>query len=178
MRSVLLATLALLVASSAIAEQKQRVAFKVPAENSKYTQQLIIDVGDTPNHVVRVFEVRYTFPNNAPVINGLKLIEQWDRWFGDRIDGSGPATIYTVYVMENSDKFFVRNIGVVQNTAGKLTNTVVGNITGGTGKQRALDAVFMVAGRTFEGVRKANFKRGRTAQSFVVCHTPVWLGAA
>jgi hypothetical protein len=52
----------------------------------------------------------------------------------DRIDGSGPATIYTVYVMENGDKFFVRNIGVVQNTAGKLTNTVVGNITGGTGK--------------------------------------------
>jgi hypothetical protein len=36
--------------------------------------------------------------------------------------------------MENGDKFFVRNIGVVQNTAGKLTNTVVGNITGGTGK--------------------------------------------
>ena len=134
MRSVLLATLALLVASSAIAERKQRVAFKVPAENSKYTQQLTIDVGDMPNHVVRVFEIRYTFPDNAPVINGLKLVEEWDRGFGDRIDGSGPATIYTVYVTENGDKFFTRSVGVVQNTAGKLTNTVVGNITGGTGK--------------------------------------------
>jgi hypothetical protein len=37
-------------------------------------------------------------------------------------------------VKENGDKFFVRNIGVVQNTAGKLANTIVGNITGGTGK--------------------------------------------
>jgi hypothetical protein len=134
MKSVLLATLALLVANSAVAQQKQQVAFTVPAENSKFTQQLTIDVGDMPNHVVRVFEVRYTFPNNAPVINGLKLVEEWDRGFGDRIDGSGPATIYTVYVMENGDRFFTRSVGVVQNTAGKLTNTVVGNITAGTGK--------------------------------------------
>jgi hypothetical protein len=124
----------LCLGSNALAQQKQRVSFKVPAENSKYTQQLTIDVGDMPNHVVRVFEVRYTFPNNSPLISGLKLVEQWDRGFGDRIDGSGPATIYTVYVMENGDQVFVRNIGVVQNTAGKLTNTVVGNITGGTGK--------------------------------------------
>jgi hypothetical protein len=92
------------------------------------------DVGDVPSHVVRVFEIRSTFPNNAPVVNGLKLVEQWDRGFGGRIDGSGPATIYTVCVMENGDKFFVRNIGVVQNMAGKLINTVVGNITSGTGK--------------------------------------------
>jgi hypothetical protein len=117
-----------------LAQEKQEVSFKASAENSKFTQQLTIDAGDMPNHVVRVFEIRSTFPNNAPLVNGLKLVEEWDRGFGDRIDGSGPATIYTVYVMENGDRFFVRNIGVVQNTAGKLTNTIVGNITGGTGK--------------------------------------------
>jgi hypothetical protein len=117
-----------------LAQEKQQVSFKTSAENSKFTQQLTIEVGDMPNHVVRVFEIRSTFPNSPPVINGLKLVEQWDRGFGDRIDGSGPATIYTAYVMENGDKFFTRNIGVVQNTAGKLTNTIVGNITGGTGK--------------------------------------------
>jgi hypothetical protein len=133
-RSILGTIVAIGLTIPALGQQKQQVVFKAQAENSKYTQQLTIDVGDMPNHVVRIFEVRYTFPNNAPVVNGLKLVEQWDRGFGDRIDGSGPATIYTVYVMENGDKFFVRNIGVVQNTAGKLTNTVVGNITGGTGK--------------------------------------------
>ena len=134
MRSVLLATVVLVVASSAIAQQKQQVTFKVPAENSKYTQQLTIDVGDMPNHVVRVFEVRYTFPNNAPVINGLKVVESWDRGFGDRIEGNGPLTLYTEFVMDNGDKFFTRIVGIVQNTAGKLTSTNVGNILGGTGK--------------------------------------------
>jgi hypothetical protein len=73
-------------------------------------------------------------PIIRPVINGLTLVEEWDRGFGNRLDGSDPATIYAVYVMENGHNFFVRNIGVVQNTAGKLTSTVVGNITGGTGK--------------------------------------------
>jgi hypothetical protein len=133
-RSTIAVAALLCLAGNGLAQEKQHVSFKASAENSKFTQQLTIDVGDMLNHVVRVFEIRSTFPNNAPVVNGLKLVEEWDRGFGDRIDGGGPATIYTVYVMENGDKFFVRNIGVVQNTAGKLTNTIVGNITGGTGK--------------------------------------------
>jgi hypothetical protein len=58
------ATMAWLVASSAVAQQKQQVVFKVAAESSKYTQQLTIDVEAMPNHVVRVFEVRYTFSDN------------------------------------------------------------------------------------------------------------------
>jgi hypothetical protein len=139
MRSTIaVAALLCLAAGNGLAQEKQHVSFKASAENSKFTQQLTIDVGDMPNHVVRVFEIHYTFSNNAPIINGLKLVERWDRGFGDRIDGSGPATIYTVYVTENGDKFFVRNVGVVQNTAGKLINTVVGNITGGTGKLAGL----------------------------------------
>jgi hypothetical protein len=134
MRSALLATAALVAASSAVAQQKQQVAHRVPAENSKYTQQLTINVGDIPNHVARVFEIHYTFTNNAPVINGLKVVESWDRGFGDRIEGSGPLTLYTEFVMDNGDKFFTRIVGIVQNTAGKLTSTNVGNILGGTGK--------------------------------------------
>jgi hypothetical protein len=134
MRFVVPAALLCLATGNGLAQEKQHVSFKASAENSKFTQQLTIDVGDMPNHVVRVFEIRSTFPNNTPVVNGLKLVEELDRGFGDRIEGSGPATIYTVNVMENGDKFFVRSVGVVQNTAGKLTNTIVGNITGGTGK--------------------------------------------
>jgi hypothetical protein len=129
-----LAALVCLTVGNGLAQEKRHVSFKGSAENSKFIQQLTIDVADMPNHVVRVFEIRSTFPNNPPVVNGLKLVEEWDRGFGDRIDGSGPATIYTVYVMENGDKLFTRSVGVVQNTEGKLTNTVVGNITGGTGK--------------------------------------------
>ena len=61
--------------SNVIAQQKQQVSFKAPAENSKYGIQQNIDVGDVPNRIVRIFEVHRTFPNNAPVINGIKLAE-------------------------------------------------------------------------------------------------------
>jgi hypothetical protein len=134
LRFSLLATAVLFTANSAAAQQKQQVSFTNSPENSKYTQQLTINVGDIPNHVVRVFEIHYTFPNNAPVINGLKVVESWDRGFGDRIEGNGSLTLYTEFVMDNGDKFFTRIVGIVQNTAGKLTSTNVGNIIFGTGK--------------------------------------------
>jgi hypothetical protein len=119
---------------NAVAQEKQHVSFKAPAENSKFTQQLNIDVGDFPNHIVRIFEVHTTFPSNAPVINGIKLVESWTRGIGDRVDGQGPATQYAVYVMENGDRFSARFDAVVQNVSGKFTSTQVGSITGGTGK--------------------------------------------
>jgi hypothetical protein len=66
-----------LLAGAALAQEKQHVSFKAPAENSKYTQQNIIDVGDMPGHQVRVFEIHRTYPNIASVINGVKLSEVW-----------------------------------------------------------------------------------------------------
>jgi hypothetical protein len=120
---------------NADAQQKQRVTYKSPAANTKYTQQHAIDVGDVPGHQVRVFEIHRTFPAEAPMINGVKLVETWSRTMSDYVDGNGPATSYTVYVMANGDKFFVRTILVAQSDgSGKLNTTNVGTITGGTGK--------------------------------------------
>ena len=42
------------VAVSASAQQKQRVSFVLPPGNSKYTQQHVIDVGDVPDHKLRL----------------------------------------------------------------------------------------------------------------------------
>ena len=124
-----------LPATNAVAQQKQRVAYKVAPENSKYTQQHAIDVGDAPGHQVRVYELHRTFPGNAPVINGLKLTESWSRAVTDYINGNGSSTGYTVYVLENGDKFFSRTALVAQSDgSGKLTATSAGPITGGTGK--------------------------------------------
>src|SRR5438128_426876 len=75
-----------LPAGDALAQQKQKVSYKVSAENSKYTQQHLIDVGDVPGHEVRIFEIRRTFPNNPPMINGVKLVEQWTRGLTDQTD--------------------------------------------------------------------------------------------
>jgi len=126
---------------AAVAQEKQHVSIKGSGENTKFTQQLNIDVGDAPNHILRVFEDHTTCPSGCAVINGVKIVEIWDRGVGDRIDMNGPATIYDVYVGENGDKFFVRNDGVVQNASGEFTITQVGHITGGTGKFSAMQGI-------------------------------------
>jgi hypothetical protein len=145
-----------LPAGNAFAQEKQHVSFKAPAENSKFTQQLNIDIGDVPNHIVRIFEVHTTFPSNAPVINGVKLVESWTRGIGDRIDGQGPATQYAVYVMENGDRFSARFDAVVQNVSGKFTSTQVGTITGGTGKFSSIHgAVLIITNFDFKGFNES-----------------------
>jgi len=126
---------------NAIAQEKQHVSFKTLAENSKFTQQLSLDVGDRPNHQVGVYEIHETFPNNAPVINGLKLAESWTHGIGDRIEGSGDGRLYAVFVLENGDRFFARLTNVVQSVEGNLTSTSVGHITGGTGKFAAMQGI-------------------------------------
>jgi hypothetical protein len=130
-----------LPAGDAVAQQKQRVSYKVSAENSKYTQQLNIAADDLPNHIVRVYEARRTFPNDAPVINGLKLVEEWDRGAAELTDGNGTGTQVTVYVVENGDKFFDRRAVVAQNPSGKFTSAHVGHITGGTGKFAGMQGI-------------------------------------
>ena len=154
--SALLCLAVALPASNAAAQEKQHVSFKAPAENSKFTQQLNIDIGDVPNHIMRIFEVHTTFPSNAPVINGVKLVESWTRGVGDRIDGQGPATQYAVYVMDNGDRFSARFDAVVQNVSGKFTSTQVGNITGGTGKFSSIHgAVRIITNFDFKGFNES-----------------------
>ncbi len=132
---------------NAIAQQIQHASYKTSAENTKYTQQHIIDVGDAPGHQVRIFEIHRTYPSNAPVINGMKLAEQWTRAMSDFTDNNGPATIYATYVLENGDKFFVRASLVSQSTGGgKLSNLTSGTITGGTGKLAGIRGIVRTSG--------------------------------
>ena len=139
--TLIVTTLALLClgvavpAGDASAQQKQRVSYKVTAENSKYTQQQFLDVGDVPGHQVRSYEIYRSFPNNAPVVNGMKIKETWTRGYSDYINGNGTSTTYGVMVMENGDKIFTRSALVAQSDeSGKLTVIAAGPITGGTGK--------------------------------------------
>jgi hypothetical protein len=123
-----------LTAPVAVAQQKQHVSYDTPATQTTYTQQHIVDIGDIPGHQARLFEILRTYGNDAPVINGLKLKEQWTRGMSDYIDNNGPAIIYTVWVLENGEKFFVRTSLVAQSSGnGQLTNMTSGVITGGTG---------------------------------------------
>lgn len=155
-KQLVLLALVSVIATPAFAQEKQHVSFRAPAENSKFTQQLNIDIGDIPNHIVRIFEVHTTFPSNAPVINNLKLVESWTRGIGDRIEGQGPAKQYAVYVMENGDRFSAQFDAVVQNASGKFTSTQVGNITGGTGKFSSIHgAVRIITNFDFNGFNES-----------------------
>jgi len=151
-RKLTLATVALfalaiaLPATQAAAQQMQRVSYKTPAANSKYTVQHVLDVGDIPGHQVRLFELRRTFPTDAPTINGVKIKETISRGLSDYIDTNGSNTNYVEYVMENGDKFFSRQTTVSQSTVaadGKRKNIASGSgvITGGTGKFATIKGV-------------------------------------
>lgn len=135
-------TVALLcLGSNALGQQKQQISFKISAKNSKYIVSQNVDVGDAPNHIVRVFEVRATLPNNTPAISGLKLAEMWQRGTTDIIDGNGSGINYFVFVAENGDKFFVRNAAIALTSSRKITATAVGHITGGTGRMAGIQGV-------------------------------------
>ena len=108
---------------------------------------------------MRVFELYRAFPNNPPVINGLKFKESWQQGFADYIDSNGLATGYTVTTMENGDKFFSRGTSVVQNAGdGKLTATGISIITGGTGKLAGIHGTIRAVTQTD---LKANTNEGQ-----------------
>ena len=130
-----------LPAGNAVAQEKQHVSYKHVAGTSKFTQQLNVDVGDRPNHIVRVYQLHETFSDNPPVINGLKLVEGTSSGIGDRIEGSGDGTYYVVAVFENGDKTFTRSSQVVQSVDGKLTSIGVGHYTGGTGRFAGIQGI-------------------------------------
>jgi hypothetical protein len=136
-----------LSAGEALAQQKQHVSFKVSAQNAKYTQQQFIDVGDVADHQVRSFEIQRTFPSDAPVVNGMKLKEQWTRGISDYSQGDGTATTYGIYVLENGDKFFTRTSLVAHSAGGgKIATVSVGPITGGTGKLAGIQGTVRTTG--------------------------------
>jgi hypothetical protein len=138
-----------LLSDAATAQEKHRVVIKTLPENTKFTQQHAIDVGDVPGHQVRVFEIHRTYPNNPPIINGLKLVETWNRGITDYTNVNGPNYNYTVSIMENGDKYFSRTITLSQGIgAGKNSYTSVSTITGGTGKMAGMQGVSRSSGRS------------------------------
>jgi len=136
---VLIALGALAPWQGALAQQRQKVSFDVPAESTKYTQQHVIDVGDVPGHQVRVFELQRIYGKGAPSVDGLRLKESWVRGMTDYTDLSGAGTTYITYVAENGDRIYARGQLVAQGPldgGGKAAhrNLSVHTITGGTGK--------------------------------------------
>jgi len=105
----------------------------------------LLDVGDAPEHKLRLYELQRVFPKDAPELEGSRLVELWIRGISDFIDTNGLATAYSVYVFENGDRIFARSDLVAVTDAGKSTTLAAGRITGGTGKFRHIRGVIRVA---------------------------------
>src|SRR5689334_10319782 len=131
-----------LVASAApnvSAQEKCKMTWDASAADSKYTQQLAIEVGDIPGHQVRVFELHRVFRNDKPNCEGLKRTEEWARAYSDYIDRNGRAWGYGVTTLENGDKIYSEFTGTSQTTVmpdGSKEGLFGGTSrwTGGTGK--------------------------------------------
>ena len=155
---------AFMSAENAIAQQMQQISYSASPENSTYLQQLNIDAGDTPKHIVRVFEL-HRVPTPVPLINGLRLVEDWIRGLTDVTDGNGSSTVYGVFALENGDRFFARLAQVNQNAAGKISATAVGPITGGTGTLAEIHGVVRLSAN-FDV--KSGFNKGQTDIEFSI----------
>jgi len=164
-RSTALVCAAVLFATIASAQQMQKVTIKSPAENSKYVVQQNVDVGDAPNHIVRIYDVHRTYPTNPPVIAGLRIVEGSDRGVADYTDGNGNSTVYSVLIAENGDKIFIRASLVAQSAAGKLTAMTSGVITGGTGKLAGIHGVVR-GSANFDP--KAGFNEGQVELEYAI----------
>ena len=163
--SIITAALTVLcAATSASAQQKQVVSYKVTAQNSSYTQRNALDVGDEAGHQVILFEIHRTFPSNPPVINGLKLKETWTRGYADYADFNGLSINYTIYVFDNGDKFYAMSRTMGQaDTGGRRSTISVGELRGGTGKFVGVKGLVKSKGAS-EG--KANFNETQSEIEF------------
>ena len=65
---------AFLATSPAYAQQKYRIT-RAPSSTTQYLQQHAIDVDDAPGHQVRVYEIRYDYPNKDLAFAGVTVKE-------------------------------------------------------------------------------------------------------
>ena len=128
-----------LTPDSAVGQEKQHVSYKTSSENTE-VHATNVDVGDVPNHIVRVFDVHRTH-KDGPMINGVRLVEEFARGTTDLTDSNGTSVGYGVYVLENGDKFLARFTQVNKNSSGKVAASGVGPVTGGTGKLAEIHGV-------------------------------------
>jgi hypothetical protein len=136
---VLISSMVAFVVAEGWAQEKKKYAFITPPGIAKYTKTHIIDVGDVPNHQLRIFELQTIYTDKAPEFDGVKVKERVTRAFSDYVDGSGTAMGYAINILENGDKVFERLTIQAHNVAAadgskKLGYRSVTTLTGGTGR--------------------------------------------
>ena len=122
-------------------QDRKKLAWTGKAENTKFVGHPLMEIPDVPGHAIRSFEIRRTYPDNAPVLEGLKVVEEVAHGFSDLVLGNGRAWGYSHFRLENGDLIY----GEWQNATHAIVNpdrsrkqNFVGTYVwiGGTGKLR------------------------------------------
>ena len=145
--------LVLLAPAQSLAQEKYKISYSTKAENTKYTFQHGLEIPDIPGHILRMVEIRVTWPDGgAPTIQGEKVVEAISRGMSDLIAGNGLAHGYTMWRFENSDQAFQQYEDSVQSVVNpdqskKVTFVGTYVMTGGTGKLKGIKGVGRFSGR-------------------------------
>jgi len=145
--------LILFVPAGGSAQEKHKLSWSVRAENVKFTLVGRLEIPDMPGHFLSIFELRRTWPDNPPTIEGVKLVEEIVRGFTDFVLGNGRAWGYAFWRLENGDTVFLdwqnASQGIV-NPDGSRKGTYLGTYvnTGGTGKVRGIKGLGRYSGLT------------------------------
>lgn len=139
--------LPLLAAPCAAQERCKWSSDSDPGNVSSYPQQLNIEVGDAPGHIVGVYEIHTVVgPNAKPNCEGLKDKESWTHGLRDYRDRNGRVSAYTVTTLENGDKIYKELSGTTETTVApdgstKTTTESVATWTGGTGHYQTVRGI-------------------------------------
>ena len=109
------------------------------AKNSKYTEQHIFNIDDTPGHIIRIFELLRSYPDDTPNCEGMKRTQSVEHASVDYVNGNGTLHGYGTITYENGDKIFEEFNGISQAVTkpdGSKKGSFSGIIRyiGGTGK--------------------------------------------
>ena len=144
--------LILVTPAPSFGQEKHKISWSAKAENTKYTFQHTFEIPDISGHVLRLFELRSTWPDGgAPTIQGEKVAEAISRATSDNVGGNGLVRGYTIWRFENGDQVFNEYSNTVQavvNPDQSKKVTFVGTyvMTGGTGKLKGLKGVGRFSG--------------------------------
>jgi hypothetical protein len=139
--------LPLLTAPSAAQERCKWSSDSGSGGATSYPQQLNIDVGDAPGHIVGVYELlSVAGPNAKPNCEGLKDKETRTYGYRDYRDRNGHTWGYTVTILENGDKIYAEYSGTTETRAAadgstKTTTDLVQTWTGGTGHYQTVRGI-------------------------------------
>jgi hypothetical protein len=151
--AVLMAACLVFSSGGVSAQQKQKFFFKAPPGTTKYTQTHLMDVGDVPGHQVRIAELQSKYSGEAPVYDGVKVVEVRGVLVSDYFDGNGNAFSYGVSTLENGDKIFARTEILTHTTVGadggrRTSFTSVVTLRGGTGRFKGIRGTLRGSGLT------------------------------